>query len=186
MIKLKILLYCNFYESSFKIAWFFTFSAKTSDCGLALNEPQTGVTNDHFHSVFVGIVSGVAWWQYMCTQSYSGYACVLKLKIFDHFAWKTPLYSSFYRDDVYSSAFLRMARYATAYSDLCATICFALQILLDNTNVLIKHLFLIGITVGRTAKPLVWIKHIYVVKSSPVMWRDVLWPKRERIVYIQF
>ena len=25
-----------------------------------------------------------------------------------------------------------------------------------------------------------------VVKSSPVMWRDVLWPTRERIVYIQF
>ena len=55
MIKLKILSYCNFYESSFKIAWFFTFSAKISGCGLALNEPHIGVTNDHFHSIFVGI-----------------------------------------------------------------------------------------------------------------------------------
>ena len=55
MIKLKVLSYCNFYESSFKIAWFFTFSAKTSGCGLALNEPQIGVTNDHFHSIFIEI-----------------------------------------------------------------------------------------------------------------------------------
>ena len=55
MIKLKTLSRWNFYESSFKIAWFFTFSAKTSGCGLALNEPQIGVTNDHFHSVFVVI-----------------------------------------------------------------------------------------------------------------------------------
>ena len=55
MIKLKILSCCNFYENAFKIAWFFTFSAKTSGCGIALNEPQIGVKNDQFHSIFVGI-----------------------------------------------------------------------------------------------------------------------------------
>ena len=55
MIKLKILSCCNFYESSFIKACFFTFSARTSGCGLALNEPQIGVKGDQFHSIFVGI-----------------------------------------------------------------------------------------------------------------------------------
>ena len=39
--------------------------------------------------------------------------------VINHFIQKSPLLSSFYSDDVYASAFLRMARYATVSVPLC-------------------------------------------------------------------